>query len=64
MKSMTPKEIEHYESLCDLYIDKWGKHYFKNAFAVAWLYARHLDVNGLLPRGLALEAPNGMYNLD
>lgn len=25
-------------------------------------YSRHLDVNGLIEKGLALEAPKGMYN--
>jgi hypothetical protein len=27
-----------------------------------WLNAHHLDYRGLIERGLALEAPDGMYN--
>lgn len=27
----------------------------------SWLYSRHFDVNRLIPRHLALEAPEGMY---
>ena len=26
-----------------------------------WLYSKYFDVNGLIPKGLALEAPEGMY---
>ena len=27
-----------------------------------WLYAHHFDYRGLINKGLALEAPKGMYN--
>lgn len=27
-----------------------------------WLYSKYFDVYGLIPKGLALEAPEGMYN--
>ena len=30
--------------------------------AVDWLNAHHFDYRGLIEKGLALEAPNGMYN--
>lgn len=29
---------------------------------VNYCYEHHLDINGLIERGLALEAPEGMYN--
>ena len=28
-----------------------------------WLYKHHLDFRGLIPMGLAIEAPEGMYNI-
>ncbi len=28
-----------------------------------YLYSHHLDFRGLIPMGLALEAPEGMYNI-
>ena len=32
-----------------------------SAYVADWLYSKHLDVHGLIPKGLALEAPEGMY---
>jgi hypothetical protein len=29
-----------------------------------WLNAHHFDYRGLIEKGLALEAPKGMYKLD
>lgn len=29
---------------------------------VDWLNAHHFDYRGLIPKGLAVEAPEGMYN--
>jgi hypothetical protein len=29
---------------------------------IDWLLERHFDFRGLIPMGLALEAPKGMYN--
>jgi hypothetical protein len=31
-------------------------------YVINWLYAHHFDVNDLISKGLALEAPKGMYN--
>lgn len=33
-----------------------------NMQVVHYCYEHHLDINGLIERGLALEAPEGMYN--
>jgi hypothetical protein len=33
------------------------------AEVVDWMTEHHLDFRGLIPKGLALEAPNGMYNV-
>ena len=33
-----------------------------NPDAIDWLNARHFDYRGLIKKGLALEAPDGMYN--
>ena len=33
-----------------------------NPDAIDWLNARHFDYRGLIKKGLALEAPEGMYN--
>jgi len=30
---------------------------------IEWLNSRHIDYNGLIEKGLALEAPENMYNL-
>lgn len=29
---------------------------------MSYLYQRHYDINNLIPKGLAIEAPEGMYN--
>jgi hypothetical protein len=30
---------------------------------IDWLNAHHFDYRGLIDKGLAIEAPEGMYNL-
>lgn len=52
MSSMTEEEEVEYES-----IKGW-----KNEWElVDWLNAHHFDYRGLIEKGLALEAPKGMY---
>jgi len=56
LSSMTEEERKEYErfSRCSI------------GFApilMDWLYSHHLDWRGLIPIGLAIEAPKGMYEI-
>lgn len=51
MSSMTEEEKEEY---INTFLTMWD--------AVDWLNARHFDYWGLIEKGLALEATEGMYN--
>ena len=60
--SMTKEEKKDYELLCDYYMDdKEEEHYFNNFATLDWLNQKHFDYRGLIKLGLALEAPEGMY---
>ena len=50
MSSMTEEEKEEY---INTFLTMWD--------AVDWLNAHHFDYRGLIPIGLALEAPEDMY---
>ena len=76
MSSMTEEEREEYSSFVlresDGYLtnglpDYTGKHYVYidnvNVF-INWLLKNHFDYHGLIEKGLAIEAPDGMYNLN
>lgn len=59
MSSMTEEERETYEmffedGLLDTSIDTY----------LDWLLEGHFDFRGLIPKNLALEAPEGMYKID
>lgn len=60
MSSMTDEEIETYESfITSIATDETGAWEL-----IDWLNAHHFDYRGnLIPNGLAIEAPNGMYNI-
>ena len=57
MSSMTEEEKETYEmffnedGLLDTSVDTY----------LDWLLENHFDYRGLIPKGLAIEAPKGMY---
>ena len=63
MSSMTEEEKKEYKDL--LYCVKYA---VDTVYAVNmltdWLNAHHFDWRGLINKGLALEAPEGMYKED
>ncbi|MBP5723277.1 MAG: hypothetical protein J6X18_06865 [Bacteroidales bacterium] len=55
MESMTKDEHEEYQIYVDCLTDTGI------SFLNDWLLAHHFDYRGLIERGLAIEAPEGMY---
>ena len=73
MSSMTDREKEEYNNLKNQFVCRIqsgiGIHYVvdidEDSFKLYdWLNAHHFDYRGLIPRGLALEAPEGMYKTE
>jgi hypothetical protein len=52
-ESITKKELKEYNKIFNKSLDAWE-------FA-DWMNAHHFDYRGLIEKGLALEAPKGMY---
>lgn len=52
MSSMTEEERKEYWDITSV---------SNHCAAIDWLNARHFDYRGLIEKGLALEAPDGMY---
>ena len=67
MSSMTEEEKDNLQSLHDIISNEnYGDGYSPSAWNAItewedYCNARHLDYRGLIPMGLALEAPEGMY---
>ena len=62
MESMTDEEQRTLNSMCygvEMVSRLSGLKMFNKAFD--WLNENHFDYRGLIPIGLALEAPDGMY---
>ena len=62
MSSMTEEERKHFESKCCW--GKWESGPIITLEAADWLNENHLDYRGLIEKGLALEAPEGMYKTE
>lgn len=61
MSSMTDIEQKKYHlHICE--IDSSGFNISKMSEMIDWLNSIYVDYNGLIPMGLALEAPEGMYD--
>lgn len=60
MSSMTRDEsyeLDHVE-------ERYDNHYDSIVAQIDWLNKHHFDYRGLIEKGLALEAPKGMYGID
>ena len=57
MSSMTEEEDVEYRTIC------WDNEHFteESCERIDWLNAHHFDYRGLIEKGLALEAKEGMY---
>ena len=63
MSSMTEEEVEEYFMIdARTHLDN-GKE-VPNMDEIDWLNAHHFDYRGLIEKGLALEAPEGMYKTE
>jgi hypothetical protein len=60
LSSMTEDEKETYQ----MFFNEDGLLNTSIDTYVDWLLEGHFDFRGLIPMGLALEAPEGMYNLN
>ncbi len=71
MSSMTEEEtkykLSNFFRIIDTKIEGVGHFPTLNSISaikyVDWLNSRHFDYRGLIEKGLALEAPEGMYNI-
>lgn len=63
MSSMTEEEKKEYELLANhCIVTSMGFIHLEAASLVDWLNKNKFDYRGLIPKGLALESPEGMYN--
>ena len=68
LSSMTDEEREEYGKVCELDTEILANHPINGEPFPAlynsqdWLNKKMFDYRGLIPRGLALEAKEGMYN--
>lgn len=68
LSSMTEEEKKEYGKVCELDTEILANHPMNGEPFPAlynsqdWLNKHHFDYRGLIEKGLALEAPKGMYN--
>lgn len=63
MSSMTEEEEKEYLSIDNRsYSCPMAYAHVPASDRIDWLNAHHFDYHGLIPKGLALEAPDEMYN--
>jgi hypothetical protein len=60
---MTEEEKKEYEHIAPGIEVENGVR-IPNVNQIDWLNAYHFDYRGLIPKGLALVAPDGMYNVN
>ena len=66
LRPMSSMSDEEYEDLCNSCIWLWFKDDLRTVAhgdykCYDWLNAHHFDYRGLIEKGLAIEAPEGMY---
>lgn len=63
LSSMTEEEQKEYHKTFRIEAYGNGYVYVESVHSFDWLNAHHFDYRGLIGKGLALEAPKGMYNI-
>ena len=61
MSSMTEEEVKEYKKTCEY--SENDEFFYPTFKTYDWLNEHHLDFRGLIPKGLALPAKEGMYNI-
>jgi hypothetical protein len=72
MSKMTPEEEIEYEKIVGrdnnideyIYIDRYDPELDCLYEYMDWILSHHFDYRGLIEKGLALEAPEGMYKAE
>jgi hypothetical protein len=57
-----PSSSYEYFGVEIFHISRYGTYFESDYTAIDWLNAHHFDYRGLIEKGLALEAPEGMYD--
>jgi len=70
LSSMTKEEKKEYDELCDDCLEQDSVDYNISTldrtqliFVTDWLIEHHFDFRGYIEKGIALEAPEGMYDI-